>query len=127
MTHTPDTTANSASDFATCQKEEIPMKTADEVAVDHKELLWLVIDNEVYDCSNFAKKHPGGEAVIRRYAGSDCSVQFWRFHRREHLMVHGSALRIAKTQGVRMAPDSSDLPPPTMSFSNTTFEYDSEW
>ena len=35
---------------------------------------WIVIDRVVYDISNWAKKHPGGVAVISHYAGQDATV-----------------------------------------------------
>mmetsp|Transcript_24209 Transcript_24209/g.50293 ORF Transcript_24209/g.50293 Transcript_24209/m.50293 type:complete len:899 (-) Transcript_24209:863-3559(-) len=41
---------------------------------------WLVIDNEVYDVTEFAKMHPGG-TIIYKYAGKDCTDQFKAFHR----------------------------------------------
>jgi hypothetical protein len=37
--------------------------------------LWIVIDNIVYDCSEFALEHPGGESVILSFIGEDCSWQ----------------------------------------------------
>ncbi|EXJ72500.1 uncharacterized protein A1O5_05005, partial [Cladophialophora psammophila CBS 110553] len=59
----------------------------------------IVIDELVYNCSQFIKEHPGGEAVIRRYAGKDCSLQFWRFHREDQLLEYGAALRVARVAG----------------------------
>lgn len=44
----------------------------------------IVIDDIVYDCSNFISEHPGGEAVIRNLGGSDCSCTLCR-------PVHGSS------------------------------------
>ena len=38
-------------------------------------LLGIVIDEIVYDCSDFISEHPGGEAVIRNLSGSDCSCK----------------------------------------------------
>ncbi|KAL2847854.1 cytochrome b5-like heme/steroid binding domain-containing protein [Aspergillus pseudoustus] len=38
--------------------------------------LWIVIDDVVYDCTHFVKSHSGGDAVIRRFAGKDCSCMF---------------------------------------------------
>ena len=36
---------------------------------------WLVVDDVVYDISNFWKKHPGGQHVIMAFAGMDASVK----------------------------------------------------
>ena len=37
---------------------------------------WLVVDDKVYNISNFWKKHPGGQNVIFCYAGMDASVNY---------------------------------------------------
>jgi cytochrome b involved in lipid metabolism len=63
--------------------------------------LWLVIDDVVYDCSEFVAEHPGGEQVIQSFRGHDCSWQFWRFHSKEHLEEHGRPLRIGRTTGIQ--------------------------
>ena len=36
---------------------------------------WLVIDNEVYDITEWASRHPGGSKVISHYAGQDATVR----------------------------------------------------
>jgi len=35
---------------------------------------WLVINNDVYNISEWAKRHPGGFRIISHYAGQDASV-----------------------------------------------------
>jgi cytochrome b involved in lipid metabolism len=30
---------------------------------------WLIIDSDVYDVTDFAAGHPGGEAILLEYAG----------------------------------------------------------
>ena len=30
---------------------------------------WIVIDNKVYDVSNFSKRHPGGERLLMNHIG----------------------------------------------------------
>lgn len=35
---------------------------------------WLVIDGNVYDVTNWAKKHPGGSRILFHYAGQDATV-----------------------------------------------------
>jgi cytochrome b involved in lipid metabolism len=81
----------------------------------------------VYDCSDFAQEHPGGEAVIRRYAGRDCSLPFWRFHREDQLVKYGWALRVGRVAGVRTADPVLKPPAQTRMYGNTTFEYDNDW
>lgn len=58
-------------------------------------VLWLIIDNIIYDCTDFISEHPGGAAVIESFVGKDCSWQFWRFHGEEHMESHGRALRVS--------------------------------
>ncbi|KAL3461637.1 cytochrome b5-like heme/steroid binding domain-containing protein [Aspergillus heterothallicus] len=62
---------------------------------------WIVIDNIVYDCTDFLNGHPGGSVVINSFVGQDCSWQFWRFHGRQHMHDFGRALRVGRTEGVR--------------------------
>ena len=35
---------------------------------------WIVIDGQVYDVTNWAKRHPGGSSMIGLYAGQDATV-----------------------------------------------------
>lgn len=64
-------------------------------------LLWLVIDNIVYDCTHFATDHPGGSDILESFSGSNCSWQFWRFHGKKEMAVSGRPLRIGITKGVK--------------------------
>lgn len=34
----------------------------------------IVVDQNVFDVSNFKKKHPGGEQIINNHIGQDASV-----------------------------------------------------
>lgn len=36
---------------------------------------WIVLNNSVYDVSNFMKRHPGGERIIELYAGQYATVR----------------------------------------------------
>jgi hypothetical protein len=62
---------------------------------------WIVIDNVVYDCSEFAADHPGGESVILSFIGEDCSWQFWRLHSKSVMEQYGRELRIGRTEGIK--------------------------
>jgi len=35
---------------------------------------WIVINDDVYNISEWAKRHPGGYRVISHYAGQDATV-----------------------------------------------------
>jgi cytochrome b involved in lipid metabolism len=62
---------------------------------------WIVIDQIVYDCSEFAYEHPGGESVILSFVGEDCSWQFWRLHSKSLMEQYGRALRVGRTEGIQ--------------------------
>ncbi|TKA54290.1 hypothetical protein B0A53_03382 [Rhodotorula sp. CCFEE 5036] len=42
--------------------------------------VWLVIDNQVYDVTDFLSHHPGGKKVLLAQAGKDATEKFWQFH-----------------------------------------------
>ncbi|KAF9769870.1 hypothetical protein IL306_012641 [Fusarium sp. DS 682] len=42
--------------------------------------LWLVINDKVYDFTEFASDHPGGAEIIYQYAGRDASDEYNSFH-----------------------------------------------
>jgi predicted heme/steroid binding protein len=53
--------------------------------------LWIAIDDKIYDLSNWADKHPGGEHLLQNVAGSDASAQFHAFH-----TPHGTGIKALK-------------------------------
>ncbi|KAH8902818.1 hypothetical protein BR93DRAFT_987365 [Coniochaeta sp. PMI_546] len=61
---------------------------------------WLVIDNIIYDCTEFISEHPGGQDVLQPFRGHDCTWQFRRFHGKGELQ-QGRVLRVGRTSGVR--------------------------
>lgn len=62
---------------------------------------WIVVDNIVYDCTDFILEHPGGEQVILSFVGEDCTWQFRRFHSRRILEEIARPLRIGRTEGIK--------------------------
>ena len=56
--------------------------------------MWLVVDNGVYDISNFLDEHPGGAKILKRMAGKDASKQFWKYHGKNVLDKYGDKLKI---------------------------------
>jgi cytochrome b involved in lipid metabolism len=95
-----DTTACSHSKGCT---ECLPLLSTAEVmdrCDDEAAPLWIVVDNIVYDCSEYVLRHPGGEQVIQSFKGRDCSWQFWRFHGAQQMEEWATPLRIARVEGV---------------------------
>ncbi|XP_055869418.1 acyl-CoA 6-desaturase-like isoform X2 [Biomphalaria glabrata] len=45
-----------------------------------REEKWIVIEGEVYNITNWARRHPGGPKVISHYAGQDATDAFKAFH-----------------------------------------------
>ena len=35
---------------------------------------WIVIDNNVYEITNWSRKHPGGSKLLSHYAAQDATV-----------------------------------------------------
>ena len=62
--------------------------------------LWIVIDDVVYDCTDFQHEHPGGRTIIQKFAGQSCGWQFWRFHSKSHMEEYGRKLRVGRTSEV---------------------------
>ena len=77
----------------------IPSYVVQAAKSDHSRL-WIVIDQVVFDCTEFASIHPGGHTVIESFHGEDCSWQFWRFHSQRNMDTDGRPLRIGRTAGV---------------------------
>ena len=53
------------------EKNANTIYTWDEIKNDKN---WIVINEKVYDVTNFIKKHPGGERLMSNHIGQDVSV-----------------------------------------------------
>ncbi len=65
------------------QKVKIPNKqyTMDDVKNHNKkEDIWVAVNGEVIDVTNFLEDHPGGAKALLLYAGRECSEQFNVIH-----------------------------------------------
>ena len=78
---------------------------------------WIVIDDQVYDVSSFAQRHPGGAKLLLFFKGQDASDAFHSFHandtaRPEAIMPKlrvGTFVGDAAKQGERMPAIISDF------------------
>ncbi|OJJ38793.1 hypothetical protein ASPWEDRAFT_36462 [Aspergillus wentii DTO 134E9] len=73
--------------------------------------LWIVIDDIVYDVTEFCRRHPGGEMPLRHFAGQSCSWQFRQIHGPQTLERYRE-LQVGRTDGV---PNPYEKPKPKFS------------
>lgn len=68
---------------------------------------WIVIDGEVYDVTQWARKHPGGSRIISHYAGEDATEPFVAFHKnRDFVRKHMPAYRVGKVKPEKLETDA---------------------
>jgi len=53
-----------------------PSDVSDGIETDVPAVLYVAVNNCVYDVSTFFKEHPGGEAVLIEFAGRDATREF---------------------------------------------------
>jgi cytochrome b involved in lipid metabolism len=41
---------------------------------------WVVLHGDIYDLTNYARRHPGGASIVTRLAGTDGTMEYARFH-----------------------------------------------
>ncbi|THU91749.1 hypothetical protein K435DRAFT_968000 [Dendrothele bispora CBS 962.96] len=46
---------------------------------------WVIINNQVYDVSDFLSEHPGGSSIILKYAGRDATLAYEPIHPKDAL------------------------------------------
>ncbi|KAI4137731.1 MAG: hypothetical protein LQ341_005010 [Variospora aurantia] len=70
--------------------------------------LWIIVDDDVYDMTQFQTEHP----VLQRVGGKDASKQFWKYHNESILKKYKAQLQVGSLDGKKQetAPPS---PPPT--------------
>ncbi|KAL5360486.1 cytochrome b5-like heme/steroid binding domain-containing protein [Aspergillus floccosus] len=55
---------------------------------------WMIINQEVYDVTEFESEHPGGGKVLLRVAGKDATKEFQKYHRDAILRRYKERLQI---------------------------------
>ncbi|KAJ5088101.1 hypothetical protein N7456_011717 [Penicillium angulare] len=60
--------------------------------------MYIIIDNTVYDVTQFVDEHPGGAKILKRVAGKDASKQFWKYHNESVLKKYSPKLKIGEVK-----------------------------
>ncbi|CEJ82499.1 Putative Cytochrome b5-like Heme/Steroid binding domain containing protein [[Torrubiella] hemipterigena] len=60
--------------------------------------IWIIIENDVYDVSQFIDEHPGGPRVIQRFAGKNATKAFWKYHGDSVLAKYGDKYKIGAVE-----------------------------
>ncbi|GAA6001507.1 FMN-dependent alpha-hydroxy acid dehydrogenase [Rhodotorula paludigena] len=58
----------------------MPLTGADVAKHNSKASLWMIIHGKVYDLTEFAPSHPGGERILLKYAGKDATEEYDPIH-----------------------------------------------
>lgn len=77
--------------------------------------LWIIVDDDVYDLTNFQEEHPGGKKILQRVAGKDASKQFWKYHNEGILKKYQKQLQVGSLDSKPKAaapPTPPATPPP---------------
>ena len=56
--------------------------------------MYIIVDDSVYDVTNFVDEHPGGAKILKRVAGIDATKQFWKYHNESVLKKYSPKLKI---------------------------------
>ena len=57
---------------------------------------WIIINDDVYDITNFLSEHPGGKMILVSIGGKDATDSFEIFHREGLLEKYGNKYKIGK-------------------------------
>ncbi|KAJ5295216.1 hypothetical protein PENANT_c001G03881 [Penicillium antarcticum] len=60
--------------------------------------LYIIVDSNVYDVTNFIDEHPGGAKILKRVAGKDASKQFWKYHNESVLKKYSPKLKVGEVK-----------------------------
>jgi cytochrome b involved in lipid metabolism len=58
----------------------------------------IIVDDSVYDVSEFVNEHPGGAKILKRVAGKDATKQFWKYHNESVLKKYSPKLKVGTVQ-----------------------------
>ncbi|KAL8715310.1 MAG: hypothetical protein Q9225_006417, partial [Loekoesia sp. 1 TL-2023] len=74
--------------------------------------LWIVVDGQVWDMTEFAPEHPGGIGIILQYAGHDASQSYNELHAPSLLPKTLTTSKLIGTLDTSTISDSWAKPPP---------------
>ncbi|KAL3481606.1 FMN-dependent dehydrogenase-domain-containing protein [Aspergillus californicus] len=60
--------------------QERPLSTQEVSSHSTPDDCWIVVDNQVWDVTDFLDKHPGGPTIILKYAGRDATKAYSEVH-----------------------------------------------
>ncbi|QKX54235.1 uncharacterized protein TRUGW13939_01320 [Talaromyces rugulosus] len=60
--------------------------------------IWVIIDGNVYDLTNFVSEHPGGGKILQGVAGKDATKKFNKYHRPALISRYEARLKIGQVQ-----------------------------
>ncbi|KAK9472563.1 acyl-CoA dehydrogenase/oxidase [Dipodascopsis tothii] len=91
----------------------MPELSAQDVAQHNSDKsLWIIIDGNVYDLTEFQNEHPGGKKILNRVAGKDASKMFWKYHNAGILNKYKPKLMIGAVAGAGEAKAEKPAAPP---------------
>ncbi|KAL8684651.1 MAG: hypothetical protein Q9224_006213, partial [Gallowayella concinna] len=74
--------------------------------------LWIVVDGQVWDMTEFAPEHPGGIGIILQYAGRDASQPYNEIHAPSLLNTTLTSSKLIGTLDTSTISDDWARPPP---------------
>ncbi|KAJ5355536.1 acyl-CoA dehydrogenase [Penicillium cataractarum] len=60
--------------------------------------VWVIIERDVYDLSQFLQDHPGGSKILLGVAGQDATKKFKKYHRMGILSKYNERLLIGRLE-----------------------------
>ncbi|KAG8533094.1 uncharacterized protein KY384_001877 [Bacidia gigantensis] len=76
--------------------------------------LYIIVDDDVYDMTEFQAEHPGGQKILQRVGGKDASKQFWKYHNEGILKKYKGQLHVGSldSKPTAAAPPTPPATPP---------------
>ena len=55
---------------------------------------WIIINNDIYDITDFLDDHPGGKSILISVLGGDATIYFEELHNTNILKEYGGQFKI---------------------------------